>query len=401
MDTLTAPLGAAASAVHDLVGAGLEPESLRAALIALQAHLDAVTVVQARLIDQATRQRAWEGTGARDMAEWLAGATRSSYGSAKKKARLGSTLRKNTKLSEAVGKGEISPDAAGELSDLFSLPPDNATDDDLNDLVEAVKGASPRDTRDAAARLREILSSESEEEAADRRYRQRSVTSTVPIDGMVTTSVTLPTLEARMFLNAINHAAGRPVDGDRRSESQRLADGVVVLADAYSKGAVTGGREKPTILITMSLESLLGASNEPARTAQGDHVPAFIARRLAEHAHLQRVVMAGNAVVNMGRTVRCATDDQYRALAARDGGCRFPGCHAPASWCDVDHLQPWEAGGPTDLNLLVLWCRHHHTERHRPGVRVEGDAHELRLHLADGRIVDCPPRTGRPRQAAA
>ena len=401
MGPLSTHLAAAATAADALVGAGLEPESMRLALLALQAHLDAITVVQARLIDQATQQRAWQGTGARDMAEWLAGATRSSYGSAKKKARLGSTLRANKKLSEAVGKGEISPDAAGELSDLFSLPPDNATDDDLDELVEAVKGASPRDTREAAARLREILSSESEEEAADRRYRQRSVTSTVPVDGMVTTSVTLPTLEARMFLNAINHAAGRPTEGDTRSESQRLADGVVLLADAYAKGAVTGGREKPTVLITMSLESFLGASNEPGRTAQGDPVPALVARRLAEHAHLQRVVMAGNAVLNMGRTVRCATDDQFRALAARDGGCRFPACHAPASWCDVDHLQPWESGGATDLHLLVLWCRHHHTERHRPGVRVEGDAHDLRLHLADGRVVHCPPRTGRPRKAAA
>lgn len=401
MTSAATAFAAAVSAANGLVGSCAEAHDLRAALIALQAHLDAITVVQATLIDEANQRRAWEGTGARNMADWLAGVTKSSYGSAQKKARLGSTLRKSRRLSEAVKKGEISPDSAGELSDLFSLPPDNATDDDLDELVEAVKGASPRDTREAASRLRDILSSETEEEAAERRYRQRSVTSTVPIDGMVTTSVTLPTLEARMFLNAINHAAGTPCEGDTRSEAQRLADGVVLLADAYAKGTVTGGREKPTVLITMSLESLTGATDDPARTSQGDRIPAFVARRLAERAHLQRVVMVGDAVINLGRTVRCATDDQFKALVARDGGCRFPGCHAPAAWCDVDHLQPWEHGGPTDLHLLVLWCRHHHTERHRPGVSVIGDAHDLRLRLVDGRIIECPPRADRPRRAAA
>ena len=401
MASYTHHLSSAVSAAQALVGTCHATDQLRDALTSLQGHLDAITVVQAALIEEATQRKAWEGTGARNMADWLAGVTRSSYGSAQKKARLGATMRKSRRLTEAVGKGEISPDAAGELSDLFSSPPENATDDDLDELVEAVKGASPRDTREAAARFRDILSSETDEEAADRRYRQRSVTSTVPIDGMVTTSVTLPTLEARMFLNAINHAAGQPVEGDTRSESQRLADGVIQLADAYAKGAVTGGREKPTVLITMSLESLTGATDDPAFASQGDRIPAFVARRIAENAHLQRVLMAGDTVLNLGRTVRCATDDQYRALVARDGGCRFPGCHAPASWCDVDHLVPWELGGATDLHQLVLWCRHHHTERHRPGVQVIGDAHHLQLRLADGTVVACPPRTGRPTRAAA
>jgi hypothetical protein len=122
-------------------------------------------------------------------------------------------------------------------------------------------------------------------------------------------------------------------------------------------------------------------------------------RRLAEDARIQRVLTAGNEILNLGRSSRFATDAQWRALVLRDGGCRMPGCRAPAAWCDVDHLEAWDLGGLTDLDNLVLWCRHHHTEKHRPGVKVLGDAHDLRLQLADGTIIHCP--TKRRDRAAA
>jgi len=406
MEASLTQLADAASAARALVAGCTEPADMRQALIALQHHLDAITVTQATLIDNATRSRAWEGTGARNMADWLAGKTNTTRSSANRKARLGAAMGKSKKLADAVDNGELSPDAAGELANLFDNPPDNATDDDLDELIDTVKGASPRDTRDAAEKFRDILNNETDEEAADRRYRQRSVTSTVPIDGMVTTSITLPTLEARMFLNAITHAAGPFTQGDTRSHAQRLADGTIALADAYAKGAVTGGREKPTVVITMSLDTYLGLDDHDAHTAHGDRIPAHIARRLAAHADLQRVITAGNAILHMGRKVRCATDDHYRALVARDGGCRWPGCHAPAAWCDIDHITPWHQGGTTDPDNLIMWCRHHHTERHRPGVVVNGTANHLTVTHPDGTTTHCPLPSGtreprRPATAAA
>lgn len=396
MEHALAQLADTACAARELVAGCTDTADMRRALIALQQHLDAITVAQASLIDVATRCRAWEGTGARNMADWLAGKTNTTRSSANRKARLGAAMGKSKKLSEAVSNGELSPDAAGELANLFDTPPDNATDADLDELIDTVKGASPRDTRDAADRFRDILNNETDEEAADRRYRQRSVTSTVPIDGMVTTSITLPTLEARMFLNAITHAAGPFTQGDTRSHAQRLADGAIALADAYAKGTITGGRERPTVVLTMTLDTYLGLDNHDARTAHGDRIPAHIARRLATHADLQRVITTGTAILHMGRKVRCATDDHYRALVARDGGCRWPGCHAPAAWCDIDHIVPWHQGGATDPDNLIMWCRHHHTERHRPGVTLTGTANRLTITHPDGSTTHCPlPTAGR------
>jgi hypothetical protein len=39
----------------------------------------------------------------------------------------------------------------------------------------------------------------------------------------------------------------------------------------------------------------------------------------------------------------------------------------PLDWCDAHHLTSWLAGGPTNLNNLILVCRHHHRLLHEPG----------------------------------
>ena len=143
-----------------------------------------------------------------------------------------------------------------------------------------------------------------------------------------------------------------------------------------------------------------GLSDRPGRTQEGHEVPAHVVRRLAEDARIQRVVTAGSEVLELGRAERWATDAQWRALVVRDQRCRWPGCHIPAQWCDVDHLVAWDDGGDTDLDNLILWCRHHHTEKHRPGVRVSGTVEHVVVHLANGTAIECP-LPGRPTSAAA
>ena len=71
--------------------------------------------------------------------------------------------------------------------------------------------------------------------------------------------------------------------------------------------------------------------------------------------------------LDLGRSVRFATRDQRRALAARDGGCVFPGCGAPASWTDAHHVVRFADGGTSDLSNLASLCRHHHGVVHRRG----------------------------------
>jgi len=331
------------------------------------------------------------------MADWLAGQTNTSYGDAASRVRLGEALDQSPELADAVANGEVTAATAEALHDAVINPPATA---DVRDLVNAVKGTGPRDAKAAAERFKEIHSTETDAQAEERRHQQRAVRSAPATDGMVTTTVTLPSLQSREFHNAISHVAGKPCEGDGRTTEQRLADGLVQLCQAYAKGQVLGGREKPTILITIDALSFAGATDEPGVTAHGDRVPAHVVRHLAEHANLQRVLHAGALILDLGREVRYASEAQYRALVARDGGCRWPGCHIPAAWCEADHLRAYEQGGHTDLANLVLWCSHHHHEKHRPGVQVLGTVDDLRLQLANGTVIHCPPR-GRTAAAAA
>ena len=374
------------------------PQTLALGALGIQRHIDRMKALHATVLTAADRALVWQGTGARNIADWLSANTNTSYGDAVGRKKLADSLEKSPELAEAVEKGEISAATAETLHGTIANPPAGA---DVGELINAVKGAGPRDAKAAVERWTEIVSSETDEEREERRYQLRSVRSSAPVDGLVTTTVVLPILQSRQFINAISHIAGKPDETDTRTTEQRLADGLVQLCVAYAKGQVTGGRERPTILITIPIESFTGDSNEPGTTANGDRIPAHIVRRLADNANLQRIMATGTHILELGRSVRYFTDDQYKALVTRDGGCRWPDCNIPAAWCEIDHLIPDTNGGPTDLDNAALWCCHHHHVKHRPGVQVLGNAHNLRIRLPDGTIIDCATQHTRRAAAAA
>ena len=390
-------LAADAVAMHD--PHALTLDDLRDGIVGLQRHIDRVKGLHARLVAAGDSAGVWQGQAKRDMADWLASLTKTSYGDAASRIRLGEAMGASPELADAVDAGEVSAATAEALHEAITQPAPNA---DTSELIDAVKGAGPNDARRAAAKFRETHTKESPEEAAERRYQKRSVRSGPAQDGMVTTTVTLPELESREFHQVISFIGGKPSDGDHRTTEQRLADGLTQLCAAYASGAVAGGRERPTILITIDAESFTGATDEPGTTAYGDRIPAHIVRHLAENANLQRLLYVGGQILDMGREVRYATEAQYRALLARDGGCRVEDCHIPGAWCEADHLVAWEDGGSTDLDNLGLMCTHHHHEKHRRGVRISGTAAHVVLTLANGTVIDCPvPERTRTRTTAA
>jgi hypothetical protein len=104
-------------------------------------------------------------------------------------------------------------------------------------------------------------------------------------------------------------------------------------------------------------------------------------RRLVDHAvvdtHLcdcviHRVLRAGNTVAAYGRARYSVPKDLFRQVAARDGGCRFPGCNRNVRYCDAHHIRYWRHMGLTDFENLTLLCSRHHHLVHR---------HELELKL--------------------
>ncbi len=392
MDDALALLDLAISGVAMFPAAGLLDDDLRSGVVAVQRHIDRLKVLHAGMVHEADRRRVWQASGSRDMADWLAGVTKTSKGDASSRVKLGAALGASDALKQAAEKGDVSAATAESLFDAVTSPPDGASEADVAQLVDDCMGADPRDAQDAAEGWKRTFSGETPQQAEARRYAKRSLRTRNLGDGMGQLTAILPLVDLRQVTNSISHVAGKPCKDDPRTTEQRLSDGLVQLCIAYAKGEVTGGREKPTILINIDADDFTGRSDGDGFTAHGDRVPAHVVRFLAEQALVQRVLTAGSHILNVGRAERYATEAQFKALVVRDGGCRVPGCHIPAAWCDIDHLLAWEDGGSTDLDNLVMWCRHHHTVKHLPGVQVLGGVDDLRLQLADGTIISCPPK---------
>ncbi len=92
--------------------------------------------------------------------------------------------------------------------------------------------------------------------------------------------------------------------------------------------------------------------------------------------------------LEVGRATRVIQPAQRTALAVRDGGCVFPDCTRPLTWCDAHHLRHWLHGGPTDLANLALLCRAHHRAVHEGGWQL--------TRGPDGRLIATPPHRRHP-----
>jgi len=73
--------------------------------------------------------------------------------------------------------------------------------------------------------------------------------------------------------------------------------------------------------------------------------------------------------LNIGRKFRAIPPAIRRAMLARDGGCRFPGCDR-TRFCDGHHVKHWATGGETKVANLVTLCSFHHTLVHEGGFGV-------------------------------
>jgi hypothetical protein len=83
-------------------------------------------------------------------------------------------------------------------------------------------------------------------------------------------------------------------------------------------------------------------------------------------AWVERVVFDGpDRVRNLGTRRRLFAGATRRAVEVRDRECFHEYCDLPAHDCQIDHVQPYSAGGLTiDANGRVA-CGYHNRLRHR------------------------------------
>ena len=146
-------------------------------------------------------------------------------------------------------------------------------------------------------------------------------------------------------------------------------DGAVALAEAALAGQFPGeaGNLRPPVEVVVHVQ----ATDLEGRTTLGDGISAEVSRRVLCDAGVVPILEdeQGRAI-DVGRKTRTIPAALRRALAARDGGCRFPGC-TNRLFTDAHHIEHWIDGGDTSLDNTVLLCRRHHRVLHEHGFSLE------------------------------
>ena len=156
-----------------------------------------------------------------------------------------------------------------------------------------------------------------------------------------------------------------------------------LCAAALAAGsAPTNHGVRPQVLVVMDVEQFALLEHDPLAASgrfvgSGQPISGAALRHLAADSELVRMVLdADSTPLEVSSKVRTVPEGLWRALQIRDGGCVWPGCDAPASWCDVAHgAHAYTDDGKLSVGNSMLLCRRHH-RRFDNGDRkvvIEGD----------------------------
>jgi hypothetical protein len=208
------------------------------------------------------------------------------------------------------------------------------------------------------------------------------------------------------------------VDGRRARRPRRahlLGLALVELARRQLESGLLGSRHevKPHVVLTADLldinsglggELLLPGHDDPALVSSGTvsrmlcdaMITGVLARRIDcsgrrdGHTDLEAWLRdASREVLYVGREHRTVPPRLRRALERRDRHCDFPGCRVDVSRTHAHHVIPWEHGGASDIDNLVLLCSRHHHSVHEGGWTVSATD---RRPTATGYWAFAPPR---------
>jgi len=323
---------------------------------------------------------------------------------------LAATLRLMPRTAEALGAGVLSVGQvraiAGALKHL-----DAAGRERVDALVGTEAGvAAGRDPDELVARVEDLAASLRADLALAREDRaieggflavQRKLTGGGAFWGEADDEA-IATL-----LQAVEAAAPDPVDpgaeGAPTRGAQHLEGLIAICESSLSEGGGDGTRPRPRFMVSVDLDDLDPASEAPsarllwAMAGGPGRLTPLSTEVLACDATFTTVLFRGARPVAIGDAKAPITEAQRRAVVARDRGCRFPGCGAPASWGDCHHIVARGDGGPTCTDNLVLLCRRHHRAVHRHRWRItRHDDGSMEFARLGRRYASSPPR--RPRR---
>jgi hypothetical protein len=339
-------------------------------------------------------------TDVKSLAHWLAWCCSMNLGVAREHVRVARALRRMPTVAAAFRAGRLSYSKVREVTRVV-------------DVVDEARLCDLALTGTAAQLAIMISAFRSAEGRRIGQQPKRQVSVVERDDGMVEIRARLPKEEAAVVVAAMDTARDQfgppPVKPEERSETAAAtpgytrADALVDVARAFLNTAPQdrSGEDRHLVVVHVDADLLtdspvvgLDPKDVPAGTSRtrgavcqldgvGAIEPATAARMACDATLLGAITRSHGEVLHVGRTRRLVSRAQRRALTIRDRMCRYPGC-AQTRHLDAHHVIPWAAGGPTDLDNLILLCRFHHTAVHEGGITITRHHEGWLFTLPDG-----------------
>ena len=365
----------------------LSDADLMDGMLQSQAIINAVHRRQLELMAEYDRRTAWKADGATSMAAWVTGVLGTGRDTAAESVRVAHAFEELPVIASSYEEGALSWDQARAVSSFADAKTDAH-------FAGEARRFSAQQLRRMARRFKPVdLSKENEvHEGRSFRIRWDLSTRTLKLSG------SLPADQGAIVEKALDRYMSKERLDPRPSPYDHdayRADALVALCSTSI--ASDPDADRATIGVHVDARVLAGGSGM-AELDQAQAIAMETARRLACDSRWYIVVDGppDGIPVGIGRISRSIPPYLAREIRHRDGGCRFPGCGRKL-WTNIHHQVPWGAGGPTDMDNLVLLCGYHHRLLHEGGWKVEGDPNaELVFISPDGRIFREGPTPMRP-----
>jgi hypothetical protein len=363
-------------------------DELKDELVAHAAHMSAGMCRYLELVGECERRGACDGWGS--TAEWLAWRCGLTRRTANEHVRVACALEELPLIRDAFACGEMSYAKVRALTRV-------GRPEKEDELLTLASVWSASQLERALRAYQRVMT----EEAREVQEWER-LSYFWDDDGSLVVRGRLAPEDGALFLKALE--AGREqlwneeqaMSGSGSAEPGRLprrptnVDALVAVVEdalAYESGE-RGGGDRFQVVVHVEQEALEKGGDGSCLLADGPAVAPETARRLACDASIVQLLERAGEPLGVGRKTRKIPLALSRALEARDGCCRFPGCTSRR--VQAHHIEHWAHGGETELENLLLLCRRHHRLVHEGGWTVD---HEHRFRNPYGFLItDAPPQ---------
>jgi len=387
----------------------MTPGELQAVLPRLTRAASRLAEVELRVLREADRASVGDDVGATSTPHWWAHTTGQPIPAARATARLAEQLDGGHQpLRTALATGRVNvAQARAVLAAVTELP------DDLGPSLMAAAEVhlvgladldgdlrlDPKALRVAGRKILEVVAPEiaeaHEQRLLEAEEHQAAASAYVTMHpdghGSVLGRFKIPVAHGAILgkhLAAIAAPRHQAAAGDIAAEGAKVARPLRLGAalceyletrDATCGGTPRAGGVAATVVVTMTLEQLLGGlagSEKAAVLDTGELISAATARRLGCEAGIIPAVLGSRSqTLDLGRKTRFHTEPQRIAMMLRDGGCTAAGCDWPPGMCHAHHKTPWSRGGNTSVADGILLCPRHHTLAHDSRFQMKTDKH--------------------------